>query len=145
MGAVRGRVGLAATVSALLSGVERRPEPDSADSDAALASATGACTPSSASSSRTIGRTSLTEVVDLLLEVQEAAQDQPDAELAVLDDASRDLLGRADQAGAEAVVVLDEVLELGVLPHAALVGRGLPGLLDGRAEALDGLAGRPWR
>ncbi len=41
------------------------------------------------------------------------------------DDALGDLLGRADQLGLEAVVVLDEILELRVRPHALAVGGGL--------------------
>ena len=60
----------------------------------------------------------LAEVLDLLLEVQEAEQEQVHAAALVLDDAVGDLLRRADQLGAEAVVVLDEVLERGVRPHA---------------------------
>ncbi|MCO5561387.1 hypothetical protein L7F22_015008 [Adiantum nelumboides] len=78
------------------------------------------------------------EVLDLLLEVQEAEQQQVRAAPLVLDRAVGDLLRGADQLGLEAVVVLDEVLERRVRPHALLVAGGVAGLLHGVAEALDG-------
>lgn len=81
----------------------------------------------------------LAEVLDLLVVVQEAEEQQVDAEALVGDDALRDLFRGADESRTEAVVVLDEVLEGGVLPHALAVGGGAPGLLDGRAEAVDSL------
>jgi hypothetical protein len=51
------------------------------------------------------------EIFNLLLKVQEATQDQVDAALPVGGNALGNLLGRSDQTGAEAVVVLDQVLE----------------------------------
>src|SRR5690242_11689930 len=51
------------------------------------------------------------EVGDVLEVVQEAAEDQVDADVLVGDDPLGDLRRRPDQAGLEAVVVLDEILE----------------------------------
>src|SRR3954453_14705866 len=51
------------------------------------------------------------EVFDLFLEVQEPSQDQVDAAFAIRRNAFRDLLRCADQLRAEAVVVLNQVLE----------------------------------
>lgn len=51
----------------------------------------------------------LAELLELLLEVQEAEEEEVDPAPAVLDDASGDLLGCADELRAEPVVVLDEV------------------------------------
>src|SRR5690606_10259012 len=79
---------------------------------------------------------------DLLLEVKVAGQQEVHADLLVLDDAVGDLLGRADETGLETVVVLDEVLEGGVRPHALAVLGGGAGLLHGLPEALDGGAVR---
>ena len=61
------------------------------------------------------------EVLDLLLEVPGATEDQVDAAFAVYRNAFRDLLGRSDQLAAEPVVVLHQVLEPRVRPHTALV------------------------
>jgi hypothetical protein len=51
--------------------------------------------------------------------VQEAAEDQVHPAFAVSGDPFGDLLGRADQLGAEAVVVLHQVLERRVGPPVA--------------------------
>ncbi len=74
--------------------------------------------------------------------MQEAEEQQVDPALAVLHHAPRDLLGRADEAGPEAVVVLHQVAERRVGPHALAVAGGCPGLLHGLAEALDGVGVR---
>ncbi|GDY46691.1 hypothetical protein SANT12839_075730 [Streptomyces antimycoticus] len=71
--------------------------------------------------------------------MQEAQEEEVHAEPLVGDDALGDLLGGADQTRTEAVVVLDQVLEGGVLPHALAVGGGPARLLDGAAEAVHGL------
>lgn len=81
----------------------------------------------------------LAEVLDLLVVVEEAEEQQIHAEALVGDDALGDLFRGADQPRTETVVVLDEVLEGGVLPHPLAVGGGASRLLDGRAEAVDGL------
>lgn len=52
----------------------------------------------------------LAEEFDLLLEMQEAEQHEIDADLFQGEDAFGDLLGRADQIGLEAVIVLNEIL-----------------------------------
>src|ERR1019366_1039026 len=79
------------------------------------------------------------EVLDLFLEVQEAREHEIDAGGLVLDDALRDLLRRADEARAEAVVVLHEVFERRVGPVALCLGRGFARLLDRIAEPVDRL------
>ena len=60
-------------------------------------------------------------------------------DLLEVDDLLGDLLGRADQAGLEAVVVLHQIVEVRVGPHALLVGRRLAGLLHRLAEAMHRL------
>ncbi len=68
--------------------------------------------------------------------MQEPEQQQVDPDELVGEHAAGDLLGRADQTGLEPVVVLHQVLELAVGPHALLVRRRLPGLTHRLAEAL---------
>src|SRR5690606_36385321 len=58
-----------------------------------------------------------TEVGDVLVVVEESEEEQVRAARLVLHDAACDLLGGADQPGAETVVVLHEVVEGGVSPH----------------------------
>src|SRR6185312_11068301 len=69
--------------------------------------------------------------------VQEATEDRVDTAFAVRRNAFRDLLGCSDQLRTEPVVVLHQVLERRVGPHAAFVGRRAAGLLHSRAESLD--------
>jgi hypothetical protein len=58
-----------------------------------------------------------TDVFDLLLEVQEAAENKSDAAFALCRNAFRDLFACADRLRAGAVVVLNQVLERRVRPH----------------------------
>ena len=87
----------------------------------------------------------LAEKLDLFLEMQEAEQDEVGAGVLELDDALGDLLGRADQVGAEAVIVLDEILEGRLRPVALAFRRGLAGILHLVAESVDRFRVRPWR
>ena len=84
----------------------------------------------------------LAEILDLLLEVQEAEQDQVGAGVLEREDAFGDLLRRSDQVGAEAVVVLHKIVEGGLCPVAFPLGRGQAGVLDLVAERVDGF--RDW-
>src|SRR3954453_11018587 len=81
----------------------------------------------------------LAEALDVLVVVEEAAQDEVHAQLLEGHDPLRDLVGGADQPGAEAVVVLDQVLEVRVGPHALLVLGGLAGLFTRLAAPGDRL------
>jgi len=72
--------------------------------------------------------------------VKEAEEHEVDAAALVLEDPLGDLFRRADELRAEAVVVLDEILEGAVLPHAAPVTGGLARLLHRGPEPFDGLA-----
>ncbi len=74
--------------------------------------------------------------------MQEAEQEEVHAEALVGDDAFGDLFRGADQPRTESVVVLDEVLERRVLPHALAVGGGTARLLHGLPEAVYGLGVR---
>lgn len=78
------------------------------------------------------------KLLNLLFVVQESREDDVDAEGLEHDDALGDLLLGADQLRLEAVVVLHEVFEFRVGPHAALVAGGRAGVLDLLAEPLDG-------
>ena len=79
-----------------------------------------------------------TELFDFLIVMQESGKDDIDTEGFQQTDALGDLLLGADELGLEAVVVLDEILEFRVGPHAALVARGRAGVLDLLAETFDG-------
>ncbi len=70
--------------------------------------------------------------------MQEAEKDQIGAGLLQSDNALGNLLRRADQVGAETVIVLDEVVEGGFRPVALAFRRGLAGVLHLMAECLDG-------
>jgi hypothetical protein len=60
----------------------------------------------------------LAEIFDLFLEMQEAEQDEIGAAALQIDDALGDLPGRADQVRAEAVIVLDQIVEGRLRPVA---------------------------
>src|SRR6478609_8893350 len=69
--------------------------------------------------------------------MQKATEDEVDAAFAVRRNTFRDLLRGTDQLCAESVVVLHQVLERRIGPHAALVRRCVAGLLHGGVESVD--------
>ena len=83
----------------------------------------------------------LTEAFELRLEVEEAREDDVDADRIQLPDPLDDLVVGPDESGLEAVVVLHEVLEVGVGPHPLALARRLAGLLHLVFERVDRLVG----
>src|SRR3954468_19026586 len=79
------------------------------------------------------------EVLDVFQVVQESAQNQVHALLLVGDDPARNLLGCADEPSLEPVVVLDQVVEVRLGPHALALGGPLPRLLHRLAEPVHRL------
>ncbi|TKW58365.1 hypothetical protein CTA1_5231 [Colletotrichum tanaceti] len=79
------------------------------------------------------------EQFNLLVVVQKGRQHEVDAEALEQHQPLGDLLPGPDEPGLEAVVVLDQVVEPAVGPHALLVGRAGAGLADRVAERVDGV------
>jgi hypothetical protein len=81
----------------------------------------------------------LAEILDLFLEVQEAEQDEIGAGAFRSTMRSAICLRRADQVRAEAVIVLDQIVEGGLRPIALAFRRRLAGILDLVAKGIDRL------
>ncbi len=97
------------------------------------------------SSSRNKRQHVLAEVFDFFLEVQEAEQHEIDAHFLERHDGSAIWRGVPMRIRPEAVVVLDEVLELGFCPVAFAFRRCIAGVLHLMAKGIDGLGVGPWR
>ncbi len=77
------------------------------------------------------------EELDLFVEMKEAEKDEVGAGGFQIDDAVGDLLRRADEVRAEAIVVLNQIRERGLGPVAFALGGSLSGILDLVAEGID--------
>src|ERR1700722_13833910 len=81
----------------------------------------------------------LAEIFDFFLEMQEAEHDQACACILEGKNAFRDLVRRTDQVRAEAVIVLNQILERGFGPVTLSLRRGFAGILHFVGEGVDRL------
>ena len=80
----------------------------------------------------------LTKLLDLFIIVQERSKDDIRAQTLQQQNPVGNLLLGANELRLEAIVVLHQILELGVCPHASLVCGGSSSVLDLLTEAFDG-------